>query len=78
MGGIIRRLRGRRKIKDEALAFTISERISNKHYEEIPGVFGPPAQSTRIVQAFYDASFDKIVDVTPPSALPGETAEYRS
>lgn len=71
MGGIIQWLQGRRKIKDKSIAFTIGERINNKQYVEVPGVFN----QTRIVQGFYEPRTGKIVDAAPPSALPDEESE---
>ena len=46
----------------QAIAFTLAERIKNKQYVEVPGVFTGRAENTRIVQGFYDVAKDKIID----------------
>lgn len=57
--------RSRGKIKEEnsrVIAFTLAERINDKRYAEVPGVFGNGPANTRIVQGFYDPDAERIVD----------------
>jgi hypothetical protein len=55
----------RGKIKAEnsrVLAFTLAERINNKKYVEVQGVFSGRSEPTRIVQGFYDTENERIID----------------
>ncbi|GGN48835.1 hypothetical protein GCM10011579_001930 [Streptomyces albiflavescens] len=59
--------RARGKIKAEntdAIAFTLAERIKNKDYAKVSGVFGPSqaSASTRIVQGLFDARTGRVLD----------------
>lgn len=63
---IIDWFRSRGKIKAEnkdAIAFTLAERINNKKYVEVGGVFDGRPTNTRIVQGFYDQARDQVLDV---------------
>jgi hypothetical protein len=62
---IVQWFQARGKIKAEntrRIAFTLAERINNKQYVEVAGVFDKNHESTRIVQGFYDPDTDEIVD----------------
>lgn len=57
--------RARGQIKTEnnqVIAFTLAERINNKQYVEVQGVFDNKPHNTRIIQGFYDRSADRIVE----------------
>ena len=62
---IVQWFKARGQIKAEntkRIAFTLAERINNKQYVEVAGVFDNNHQSTRMVQGFYDPDTDEIVD----------------
>jgi hypothetical protein len=62
---IVQWFKARGQIKAEnarRIAFTLAERISNKQYVEVPGVFDNNHESTRMIQGFYDPDTDEIVD----------------
>lgn len=57
--------RGRIKAENSnAIAFTLAERIANKDYAKVGGVFDktPSTASTRIVQGFYDQRRNQVLD----------------
>jgi hypothetical protein len=55
--------RGHIKAADKnVLALTIAERVANKQYAVIPGVFDGKPANTRIVQAFYNARTNQVLD----------------
>jgi hypothetical protein len=57
--------RSRGQIKEQnagILAFTLAERIENKQYAEVTGVFGGSPKKTQIVQGFYDPRSSRLVD----------------
>lgn len=55
--------RGRIKAENsQVIAFTLADRINNKRYVEVPGVFTNRPEKTRIVQGFYDKQRDRIID----------------
>ncbi|WP_157430439.1 hypothetical protein [Actinomadura macra] len=57
------RARGRIKAESsEVIAFTLAERIANRQYVEVSGIFDQRPEKTRIVQGFYDPEADEIVD----------------
>jgi hypothetical protein len=57
------RARGRIKIADkDVIALTIAERVANKQYAVIPGVFDGKPANTRIVQAFYNERTKQVLD----------------
>jgi hypothetical protein len=59
------RSRGRIKSQNaNAIAFTLAERVANKDYAKVGGVFDktPVTASTRIVQGFYDERTHKVLD----------------
>jgi hypothetical protein len=57
------RARGRIKIADkDVIALTIAERVANKQYAVIPGVFDGKPANTRIVQAFYNERTKQVMD----------------
>jgi hypothetical protein len=55
--------RGHIKAADnDVLALTIAERVANKQYAVIPGVFKGKPANTRIVQAFYNQRTNQVLD----------------
>ncbi|MFE6164149.1 hypothetical protein ACFQ7F_35120 [Streptomyces sp. NPDC056486] len=57
--------RGRIKAQNaQAIAFTLADRIKNKQYAEVSGVFGRAQSnaSTRIVQGIFDQRTGRILD----------------
>ena len=55
--------RGHIKIADkDVIALTIAERVANKQYAVIPGVFDGKPANTRIVQAFYNERTKQVMD----------------
>ena len=44
------------------IGVAIAQRLNNKQYVEIPGVFGASNASTQVVQAIYDRDRDKVLD----------------
>lgn len=44
------------------VAFTLAQRINEKKYVEVPGVFDKSPTNTQIVQGFYDTENDTILD----------------
>jgi hypothetical protein len=57
--------RSRGAIKESSnsvIAFSLAERINNKRYAEVPGVFDKRPTNTRIVQGFYDPDTDRVLD----------------
>ncbi len=68
--------RARGQIKTEnssAIAFTLAERMNNRKYAEVHGVFGNRPSNTRIIQGFYDPYQNRIIQArglassTPPA-----------
>ncbi|MEU6254826.1 hypothetical protein [Streptomyces sp. NPDC047043] len=59
------RARGQIKASNtNAIAFSLAERIANRDYAKVEGVFGPTtrAASTRIVQGFFDTGTGRVLD----------------
>jgi hypothetical protein len=57
------RARGHIKAADkDVIALTIAERVANKQYAVIPGVFDGKPANTRIVQAFYNERTRQVLD----------------
>ncbi|MEU5316700.1 hypothetical protein AB0G67_08230 [Streptomyces sp. NPDC021056] len=59
------RARGRIKAENtHSIAFTLAERIKNKQYTKVTGVFdkAPTTASTRIVQGLFDQRTGKVLD----------------
>ncbi|MEU8660035.1 hypothetical protein [Actinoplanes philippinensis] len=57
------RSRGRIKAENSSvIAFSLAERIKEKKYVEVGGVFNNRPTNTRIVQGFYDMDTETIVD----------------
>jgi hypothetical protein len=57
--------RAKGRIKTEsgnAIAFTLADRINNKQYAEVHGVFDGRPENTRIVQGFFDVERGEIID----------------
>ncbi|WP_210584677.1 hypothetical protein [Streptomyces sp. GESEQ-35] len=59
--------KARGKIKAEntnAIAFTLAERIANKDYAKVGGVFDktPVTASTRVVQGFFDERSGRVIE----------------
>jgi hypothetical protein len=55
--------RGRIKASNaDAIAFTLAERIENKKYTEVTGVFGPTPKRNQIVQGFFDTRTGRLLD----------------
>ena len=55
--------RGHIKISDKGvIALTIAERVANKQYAVIPGVFDGKPANTRIVQVFYNERTKQVLD----------------
>jgi hypothetical protein len=55
--------RGHIKAADkDVIALTIAERVANKQYAVIPGVFAGKPANTRIVQAFYNERTNQVLD----------------
>jgi hypothetical protein len=67
--------RGRIKAENsQAIAFTLADRINNKQYVEVSGVFNHRPERTRIVQGFYDMQRNRIIDARAlaSSSMPDE------
>ncbi|MEU2561413.1 hypothetical protein ABZ626_19060 [Streptomyces longispororuber] len=59
------RARGRIKAENsDAIAFSLAERIANKDYAKVGGVFDktPAAATTRVVQGFFDQRTGRVVE----------------
>jgi hypothetical protein len=71
------RSRGRiKEANNRVIAFTLAERIKEKKYVEVPGVFDNKPTNTRIVQGFYDPDEDRIIDARAmASSSPPEDEE---
>jgi len=67
--------RGRIKAENsQAIAFTLADRINNKQYVEVSGVFNNRPEKTRIVQGFYDLERNTVIDARAlaSSSVPDE------
>jgi hypothetical protein len=67
--------RGRiRAENSQAIAFTLADRINNKQYVEVSGVFNNRPEKTRIVQGFYDLERNTVIDARAlaSSSVPDE------
>lgn len=67
--------RGRIKAENsQAIAFTLADRINNKQYVEVSGVFNNRPEKTRIIQGFYDKQLNTIIDARAlaSSSMPDE------
>jgi hypothetical protein len=45
-----------------AIAFTLAERLENKQYTEVTGVFGATPRRNQIVQGFYDTGTGRLIE----------------
>jgi hypothetical protein len=45
-----------------AIAFTLADRLENKRYTEVTGVFGGTPKRNQIVQGFYDTRTGRLLD----------------
>lgn len=62
---IVSWFRDRGKIKASnanAIAFTLAERLENKQYTEVPGVFSAAPKRNQIVQGFFDMNTNRLLD----------------
>lgn len=57
-----------------AIAFTLAERIENKQYTEVTGVFGPTPKRNQIVQGFYDTESGRLLEARAIAS--SEVAEH--
>ncbi|MBV9447311.1 MAG: hypothetical protein JO345_15620 [Streptosporangiaceae bacterium] len=69
--------KARRKISQSnrhAIGVILAQRLNDKNYVEIPGVFSGNRSSTQLVQAIYDQERDEILDARAVSS--GTTSDF--
>jgi len=62
---IVTWFRDRGKIKASnanAIAFTLADRLENKQYTEVTGVFGGVPKRNQVVQGFYDTNTGRLIE----------------
>jgi len=70
------RTRGQIKASNaDAIAFTLADRLENKQYTEVTGVFGATPKRNQIVQGFYGAGTGRLIEARGIAS--SEAAEQR-
>ncbi len=65
LANIVEWFQSRSKIKvdnRDAIAFTLAERLNNKQYGLVTGIFDGTPRNSQLVQGFYDVRANKIIE----------------